>query len=397
MDEASQAPLPPTGTPGVIDAPLAPPVDAAPPRRHHPGLPARSHVARVIASTPHVGTVVALVLLGFLAMFGLESAPIDGGGGTTALRLDSLLPLFMTPLTWMAVLATAAMLVFIAGGMDLSIGFTFTAASVASAAAVNALPHPSPAWLVLAVGCVVPVALGLLAGACNGALTGGLRIPSAPATLAVGVLLLSVVTALHGTESIVLDEQGTVLHRGSLGMELGNASPALAALQPVVVALMALILVVVALHLTRTAAGRSLHITGLSREAALHAGLRPRRAIFRAHLLAGALSGIAGLLATGATGASTSPPAWETGFAAIAAALVGGAAIAGGRGTAFGAFLGAMLITLIDYASRVAPVLNLGITRLTLTHEGALAAMAAAMAVAIAWQSRGRSHRREGW
>ena len=99
--------------------------------------------------------------------------------------------------------------------------------------------------------------------------------------------------------------------------------------------------------LTYTKTGRSLYVLGSSRESASFLGIRPRHVLPIAFAMCGMLGGLAGLVWAGRLGQVQIAVGEGFELAAIAAAVVGGTHIMGGRGTAMGACLGAMFLGIV--------------------------------------------------
>jgi len=101
------------------------------------------------------------------------------------------------------------------------------------------------------------------------------------------------------------------------------------------------------IYLTRTAAGRRIYAVGGNELASRYSGLRVGRVKLSVYVISGFTSGIAALLALGYYGGASSGdgPGYELNV--IAAAVVGGASLSGGKGSALGALLGALVIQMI--------------------------------------------------
>ena len=170
-------------------------------------------------------------------------------------------------------------------------------------------------------------------GAINGLLVVGLNLPSIVVTLA---------TMVIWRESLNWKQQGQFIRELpanfqwlGLGQDLG---------QWVIVAVALLVFALFAWALKYLAAGRAVYATGSDAEAARLAGIRPRRVVFGVFLLMGVLVGLSAMLGT-MRFPSVQPNAGEgLELQVIAAVVVGGVAITGGRGTLVGALLGVVLL-----------------------------------------------------
>ncbi len=237
-------------------------------------------------------------------------------------------------------LTAAAPRLLVAGGMtlilltrqiDISVGSVFALCGVVGGSLLAAN------W---PMGCVVPLVLllGGLAGAVNGALVAGLGLPSIVVTLATMVTL---------REALRLAQQGVFVNLPErvqwfgLSMNAGQAW---------VCGLVGVVWVLLALVLRCGAAGRFLYAVGSDAEAARLAGLRPRVTTFWTFVVLGGLTGLAAVFQL--VQAPQVDPAMgrQLELEAIAAAVVGGVAISGGRGSLWGVLAGFLLLTCIGPA-----------------------------------------------
>lgn len=228
--------------------------------------------------------------------------------------------------------AVGMTLVILVGEIDISVGSLFAVCSVVAGwLAKGGLPVP------LLLPCVL--ALGAALGALNGALVGWLRLPSIIVTLAMMVAwrdALRWITQGAWVQDLPADFQWFGLGQG----------PAEAAIVLFAVGVLAAF----AWLLHTWAVGRALYAVGSDAEAARLAGIEPRRVVFGVFAVAGALVGVAALL--NAVRFSTVPSNAGVGLElkAIAAVVVGGAAISGGRGTMVGTLIGVCLLGTIGTA-----------------------------------------------
>ncbi|MEW2012336.1 MULTISPECIES: ABC transporter permease subunit [Microbacterium] len=287
-------------------------------------------------------------------------------------------------------------LVLLIGEIDLSVGsMSGVAAAILAVGAVQ-LQWPLP----LAIGAAI--AAGCVVGVCYGALRTKLGLPSFVVTLAglLGLLgvqlwvlgdagsinlpfdswivqfaqqmylphwlayLLAVGTALAYTATLLrrarrraaaeLESERTltIVVRGALLLiGLVGASWYLGLSRGVGVMFVVFVVLVVAAHLalTRTRWGRSVFAVGGSIEAARRAGIRVDRVVVSVFVLCSALAATGGVLAAARLAAANqSTGAADTNLNAIAAAIIGGASLFGGRGSAFAALLGVVVIQAIS-------------------------------------------------
>jgi rhamnose transport system permease protein len=224
------------------------------------------------------------------------------------------------------VAAIGMTLVIVCRQIDISIGSQFSICGVVAGLLARAgLPI-----VVVGLGTLL---VGALMGAANGALVAGLGLPSIVVTLA---------TLVIGRESLRYLREGEFVRDlppsfqwFGLGQERG---------QWMVVAVALAILATFAWGLRSLAAGRALYATGSDAQAARLAGIRPQRVVFSAFVTMGALAALAALL--NAVRFPDIDPNAGSGLElqVIAAAVVGGTAISGGRGTLIGTLIGVALL-----------------------------------------------------
>jgi len=229
------------------------------------------------------------------------------------------------------IVACGMALIVIGRQIDISIGSQFSVCSVSAALLVA---RGWPMALVVPGSC----AIGALLGAVNGALVAGLRLPSIVVTLATMVTL---------RQGLNLVQQGVFVNLPDgvqwfgLSQIAGQGTLVIAAL---------LVMVACALAMRYLAAGRYVYAVGSDAEAARLAGIPPQRVTFLLFMLMGALAGLAATM--NLVQSPQVQPAVGTGLElkVIAAVVVGGVAISGGRGNLWGAFAGLLLLACVSPA-----------------------------------------------
>lgn len=238
----------------------------------------------------------------------------------------------LTTLTTAAPVLIAACgmaLVIIARQIDISVGSQFALCSVfAGLLAKAGMPMPLVAFGAIAGGAAL--------GAFNGALVAGLGLPSIVVTLA---------TMLTWREALRWGREGEFvkdLPDGFQWFGFGQAGG-----QAAILLCAALVFTLLVLAMKHIAAGRFIYAVGSDREAARLAGLRPTGVTFGVFVLMGALVGLAALL--NAIRFADVDPKTGTGLEmqTIAAVVVGGVAISGGRGNLWGVLAGVLLLACI--------------------------------------------------
>jgi ribose transport system permease protein len=220
--------------------------------------------------------------------------------------------------------------VLLTAGVDLSVGaIMFVAAAIAGSLALGGVSFHA--------ALAVIVAVGLAGGAVNALLVTRLGIPAFVATL--GTLFIGRGLGLWITRTRAMNLPESYL-------ELGSASVAGIPLPILVTAL-----VVATGHavLTRTQYGRRIYAIGHDVDAARRAGLDVRRLLFSVYVVSGGCAALGGILSLAQLGAVSPTFGTNREFAAIAAAVLGGTSLFGGRGGVFpGTVLGAVLIQSVE-------------------------------------------------
>ena len=229
------------------------------------------------------------------------------------------------------VVACGMALVIICRQIDISVGSQFAVCSVC-AGLLAAMKWP------LALVLPASIAIGALMGAVNGALVAGLRLPSIVVTLA---------TMVTWREALRWQRQGEFVNLPDNVQWFGLNQ---ATGQWTLIGTALLILVLLALATKHLAAGRFIYAVGSDAEAARLAGIRPQLTTFCVFVFMGALSGLAALM--NVVQSPQVDPKSGTGLElkTIAAVVVGGVAISGGRGNLWGVFAGLLLLACISPA-----------------------------------------------
>lgn len=229
------------------------------------------------------------------------------------------------------VVACGMALVIISRQIDISVGAQFSVCSV-GAGLLAARGWP--------LALVIPAAslLGALLGAVNGALVAGLRLPSIVVTLATMVIL---------RQGLNLVQQGAFVNLPDSVQWFGLSQ---AAGQWTLVGAALVLLVVIGVAMRRVAAGRWVYAVGTDEEASRLAGLRPQLVTFLVFVFMGTLAGLAATM--NIVQSPQVQPLAGSGLElkVIAAVVVGGVAISGGRGNVWGAFAGLLLLACVSPA-----------------------------------------------
>lgn len=230
----------------------------------------------------------------------------------------------LTQSSHVAILGIGMTFVLLIAGIDLSVGaIMFLAVAVMSIYVPDATP---------VTGFLTCLAVGIAFGAVNAAVITWVRIAAFIATLS--ALFIGRGIALYITETRMAFMNMDILSLGRLAY-LGI---------PWAIWVFAAVFLVAFVTLRSTPFGRQLYAIGENRSAALKAGINVNAIQFAVYVISGACAGIAGFVSITQVGAASATFGLEKEFAAIAAAVLGGTSLFGGRGGVVGTVFGAVLI-----------------------------------------------------
>ncbi len=241
------------------------------------------------------------------------------------------------------ILAIGMLLVILNGGIDLSIGSTLGLSGVVAGALMQGVPvgalgvtaYP-PVWVVALLCCGLGAAVGLI----NGVLIARFRVPAFVATL--GVMYMVRGVALLMTNGLTYNNLGGQPALGNTGFDWLGFNRVAGV--PIGILVMVVIALVGSLLLTRTPFGRWLYASGGNERAAELSGVPVKAVQLAVYMMSGVCAAVAGLILSSQL-TSAGPTAGTTyELTAIAAVVIGGAALTGGRGNVRGTLLGAFVI-----------------------------------------------------
>jgi rhamnose transport system permease protein len=232
----------------------------------------------------------------------------------------------------MLVLAVGMTLVILARQIDISIGSQFSLCVIVAALLAKA----SLAWPLAAAASLL---VGAMLGAINGGLVAGLGLPSIVTTLATLTIWREALRWWRGGEMV--GGLPSSFRWFGAGKDVGPG---------LILGVAAAVFLLFALAMRYLRAGRAVYAVGSDQEAARLAGLRPRGVVFGVFVVMGALAGLAGLLhAVRFEGVQPDAGAGLE-LQVIAAVVVGGTAVSGGRGTLAGTLIGVALLATVGTA-----------------------------------------------
>ena len=259
------------------------------------------------------------------------------------LRLENLV-LVATQASFIAIMAVGMTAIIVLGGIDLSVGSIYALSAVIGAIVLNSFAS-SPifagdAGVLAAVGVALLVCCGVgaVCGFINGAASVGLNVHPF-------IITLGGMAVYRGVAFV-----------GSKGLSIGDFPPGLQSVikwsalgvSPVPMLLMFVIGIIGALVFSLTVFGRRIFAIGGNETAAKYAGVPVGATKIWSFTICGMLAGLSAVLMLGYFGAASSDAGNGYELNVIAAAVVGGASLSGGRGSALGAVLGALIIQLIN-------------------------------------------------
>lgn len=337
-----------------------------------------------------MGLLVVILVLGTV----LTLLAPEARGYNAFLNLNNVIPNIFTNMSWIAVMAVGMTVVVISGGIDISVGSIMGLAALGTAAVLQQLP-PDTHWAIaIALGVGVPMAIGLSCGLINGSLVVFLRMHPFIVTLATlsifrGIAQVSVIEGSLPYGDKVLHPAFTD-HFIAWTVFYSRAVPGggvtSIALQPIPMIIMLGIAFIGWVYLRRMVWGRETYAIGGNEEAARFSGIRVGWTKMRVYLISGLCAGIAGMLNCGYFKSAATNTGLGYELMVVAAAVVGGASLSGGRGTALGAMLGALIMQMIDNGIAILSntSINFGLFKLTITQQYSMIITGIAIIVAVA-------------
>ena len=310
---------------------------------------------------PEGGLILVIIALGLLlAIFGgsvqlpkLETTP--DGKRTRAFEINASgqkVPAFVTvnkffnPATlvqiakdtsFFAIMAIGMTVVIITGGIDLSVGAIYALASVCGALILS--PYgPSGGAGATVLGILVTIVVGTFLGFLNGAMITGFKVHPFIITLGTMAIYRGIAFVQTNGQSIGGFPEA---FRAFVRQEVNGLT-----LIPLIV--MIIVVIVGGIFLSQLSIGRNIYAVGGNETASRYSGIRVGFVKLLAYTLSGLAAGIAAVLSLGYYGAGSSGDGQGYELNVIAATVVGGASLVGGKGTALGALLGAIILQMIS-------------------------------------------------
>lgn len=231
----------------------------------------------------------------------------------------------------LGVLAAGQTLVMLTGGIDLSVGYTATAAAYVMAG------QSSRGTL---VAILIALGIGLVIGIVNGIGVGIFRVQPLIMTLGMGSVVIGLLTVEAQNFVTGAPAVPNVVHSIASGSLVGDV--------PKSIIVWAVVAVLMILGLRGSGYGRMVYAYGDNPVAVRLAGTRSWQLLLVTYALCGLLSAVAGLLLVGLTDAADLGLATSYLLPSVAAVVIGGTSIFGGLGTYSGSLMGALILTVLD-------------------------------------------------
>lgn len=241
------------------------------------------------------------------------------------------------------VLSLGATFVIITGGIDLSVGTGMTLTAVMSATFI--VNMGLPVWL----GILLTILVGAVIGAINGTNVAILGLPPFIATMAMMLVCQGLALVVSNKAPIYFD---STEHASFIGLSTGNLIPSFPN-APLVLLVAALIAYVI---LSKTLLGRYDISIGSNMEATALSGINVKKWLIIIYSLAGVFTALGGIMIAARLGSAQ--PATGAGYElqAIAAVVIGGTSLSGGKGSIVGTVIGAMIIAVINNGLQIISV-----------------------------------------
>ena len=232
------------------------------------------------------------------------------------------------------IIAMGMTAVIISGGIDLSVGSMMAMAGMVGAGVMLKVGGTEPGAASMLLGTLVGIGAGALCGLLNGTLITKLKLPPF-------IVTLGTMSAFRGTSYIINNSKMYDVPSYTL---LGQSN--LFGI-PVSVLILALVVLIGFLVLKYTPLGRYTYAIGSNREAAFHAGVNVDRNLIAIYSLTGMFVGLAAMIQTSRTISAQPTAGISLELDIIAAVVIGGASLSGGRGTVIGTIVGTLLISFL--------------------------------------------------
>ena len=324
-----------------------------------PGV--RTRAQRVILFLSRIW---AWLFLALLILFFVAAVPLSTGGAVNFLTVRNSQNILVAIIP-VLLLGLGQTFVIIAAGIDLSVGWVMSLASVLSALALrSAFDGGLPLFPSVLIGLMAAIGGAGAVGLVNGVIIAKLKVPAFIVTLGTSFIVRGIAYLMsenttviglpagiraYGNDALLYYIWGArgglyVLHRPEVSGELLRRMDAILP-YPVVVTAFVVAWAIFLLH--RTQFGRHVYAIGGSMDAAVRSGIPVDRRVITIYILSAATSGIAGFLSTLRFTAGSAVIGDPLLLSSIAAVIIGGVSLFGGAGTVIGTVIGALIIAVL--------------------------------------------------
>ena len=243
------------------------------------------------------------------------------------------------------VLAVAQTLIIITSGIDISGGAIAGLGCMTMALMIRG---GQPVWFAIVINFIVCIVCGLI----NGVIIFDLKVPAMITTLGTSTIYRAILKLACNGNSVTFFKPGTQEYV-DIFYRIGNYN--IFGKIPVLCAIWIIVAVIAFLVLRYTVFGRDLFVIGSGIEVARLSGVKVRKTFYLVYSVAGLIYGVGAVMFAGRIlrGATNTGEGYD--MQAIAAAVIGGASLAGGRGAITGTFIGTLLMTVIENAGKARP------------------------------------------
>jgi ribose/xylose/arabinose/galactoside ABC-type transport system permease subunit len=322
---------------------------------------ARTRVQRLIL---FLSSIWAWLFLALLVLFFVAAVPLTTGGAVSFLTVRNSQNILVAIIP-VLLLGLGQTFVIIAAGIDLSVGWVMSLASVLSALALrSAFDGGVPLFPSVLIGLIAAVGGAAAVGLVNGVIIAKLKVPAFIVTLGTSFIVRGIAYLMsenttviglpagiraYGNDALIyyISGQGGglyFLHRPEVSGELLRRMDIILP-YPVVVTAFVVAWAIFLLH--RTQFGRHTYAIGGSMDAAVRSGIPVDRQVILIYILSAVTSGVAGFLSTLRFTAGSAVIGDPLLLSSIAAVIIGGVSMFGGAGTVIGTVIGALIIAVL--------------------------------------------------
>ena len=295
------------------------------------------------------------LLVGMIAIFAIIAGPAK------YLKLSNIMNVISQCSSGVGIVALASFLAICSTGVDLSLGGIVSLSGMLAAkiltwevASLNALRDSAPG-LLLALAILLALLCGALVGSLNGVILSRTNIPSFIITLGSSkicetlsrVIANGTTVRVNGNKAFEMIGGGSLLSVTQTVQQGARTATRSVGVLPVSVLIMVALYILFTIVMKRTRFGTYIYAIGGNYEAAELSGINATQTRFRVFLCGGMIAAVTGIIMTSRLTAASAANGLGLEFDGIAAAVVGGAAMTGGRSTPWRTLIGALIISVL--------------------------------------------------